>query len=66
MAATPDGTPAAGAAPQPEPAAVEVEVHPGGATVRVGGVVRATFTGDMAEEADRAALAELVAELFGR
>jgi hypothetical protein len=44
---------------------VEIERVDGGAVVRVDGVVRATFAGDLDQPADKAALDELVQELFG-
>jgi hypothetical protein len=43
---------------------VEVRRTPTGAEVWVGGVVRATFVGEVDDPADKAALDELVRELF--
>jgi len=48
---------------------VDVQYDDSGAIVRVGGELRATFTADLAGEEGvdgRRALAEMVAELFGR
>jgi hypothetical protein len=44
---------------------IEVRRTPTGADVLVDGSVRATFVGDLDDEGDRAALDELVRELFG-
>ena len=44
---------------------VEVRRTDTGADVIVDGVVRATFVGDLDQPADRAALDEMVRELFG-
>src|SRR3954462_5107896 len=49
----------------PTESGLVVERIAGGAVVRVDGVVRATFVGDLDQPADKAALDELVSELFG-